>query len=518
MKKENDWGLLIKLKSARDLGLGIRRTEDINGIVKEAEGLGTIREIPIDNKRSFVVFTTISASPHTPIAVSYESYYSFWEGNGETYNYKLSKDKELLPKEDKTGAFVPLHLITWAVVKTINKDGQFDYQECDIYDLVGEGKRFDKKRLFTLADLDDNHRRRILWEFWSEIEKRMNAHDEILGQMYTNFFLPKIQESISSLGVNDDLKEQILSIFSNTNGLVDHGLPVGHYSRWREDRLGRGPQSNPNFHFHSVIYFFPEKLWKVIEGSNYEDKVSLFEQVLGFMNQSLIGGEIVWLKGEANRNDSIRAKIPEIMMKQIDPYSAIVYRRGGRSFLLKEIQRIIEETGINASLKSFFHHTNMDRLGDSRFAQGIEVEISDNDFVKFMTHFNIFLNDLYRIWGLVQQALKIKEFDIKAYQEILVSLKGFNLPEAVFSLVDDLVPVSGDLSFNSNKIFASFAHKEIKGGSNYQGYNIPGVPGLGLTFEFKNGNVVIYISPILSKKGLAEQIVGLPVERIEASS
>ena len=171
------------------------------------------------------------------------------------------------------------------------------------------------------------------------------------------------------MNIDEQLKKELLEVFSNDEGLVDHGLPVGYYNNWREDSLGRGPQSNPNFHFHSAVYFFPEKIWEIIGKYNIQDKDSLFSEIIDKINQILAGG-VDFFNKIVNQNSSIQEKIPEIMMKQIDPYSTIVFGRGGRSFLLSAIKGVIRENGISAlEVASFFHHTNKNRLGDSRFSE-----------------------------------------------------------------------------------------------------------------------------------------------------
>ena len=102
--------------------------------------------------------------------------------------------------------------------------------------------------------------------------------------------------------------------------------------------------------------------------------------------------------------------------------------------------------------------------------KGVKIKIAKEDFAKFMTNFNYLLRNLYKIWYLACLAVKIKNTDKDAYENILDHLKGFNLPDRIIDLIYNLNPVGvgGDLNFNPKKIFASFAEKEIKGGDNYQ--------------------------------------------------
>ncbi len=60
-----------------------------------------------------------------------------------------------------------------------------------------------------------------------------------------------------------------------------------------------------------------------------------------------------------------------------------------------------------------------------------------------------------------------------------------------------------------------FARRELS--AETQGYNIPGVPSVGISYVFKkDGTVVIRVSPLLSKKGVGEQVTGNPLSREEA--
>jgi hypothetical protein len=548
--------LVVIVPTAEKIGLNIQRTEgqpqpkenikddaNILAIIEEAERLGTIREIPIDDKRSIVVATTISASPHTPLTVPYQIFNRIWREEARQCDYNpVSGDLLAIVEEKRQEAQVPTHFINWATLKEKNDDGRKTYRELDIFDLVGQGKRYDKKtddskpRNFTLDNLDEETRKKVLKEFWNELTNRMTHHNRILLRLYNEGIKDRILSFIENLQGQDlglqshdqslleEIKKLLVSVFADP-GFPDHSLPVGHYSLWREDGLGRGPQSNPNFHSHNAIYFLPEKLLYVINkigGLNDDNKQNLFYAVLEKFNL-LFPGRIARLQDVY----SDKEKWGEILMKQVDPYSTIVFQKA-KKWLLTKIKKIMEENKINFSQADvFIHHTTQDRIADERWAEGVKISLPQDKLPDFLNAFNYFLMDLYQIWFLVKQMVDIKKnnpnnyLNYPEYTEMENQLRNMGIPDGLISLIHRLVPVQPKepltekhLNFSPKKPYAEFAIKEITAEpSSYKGYNIPGVPALGLTFEFMKGVVVIRISPLLSLKGLAEQITGIPVIR-----
>lgn len=519
-KYKYNLGLATHLKIPEDLGLQIRRTDSIEGIVEEARALGTIKEIEIDERRCLMVFTTVAAAAHTPYVCPYYVFEQVWREKASISNYQSPPNQDLLALKDgkdKNEVSVPLHFITWACVKTKGENNDEVYQELDIFDLVGQGTRYDKEREFALSNLDKDKRESILSSFWQEIERRMVAHDQILRDLYEKGVYPMIRGEIENPNnLTDDFKEKLEALFYDP-GLPDHTIPIGHYSQWKKDKLGRGPQSHPSFHSHSVIFFIPEKIWDKINEIQISDdeKKELFNRILAVVNRVLVGGESAWLADLAENNPEIRGKVPELMMKQIDPYSTIFFRAAAESYLLSELESILSEKGIiRDSMKVFIHHTTEKRMGDTRFAEGVKLTITKADLPKFLSGFNQYLNELYQIWEIVKKIVGLKKGDNQVEKNKLLEEleKQFQLPKKLLRLISFIQPVGGtlyDLRVPEFQCFKDFAQKELKGDGDYLGYNIPGVPGFGVTINFKDDKIVeITIGPLLSKKGIGEQVSG----------
>lgn len=517
--RKDELGLVLKLKKAEELGLEMTRGDNIETIIKEAEALGTIKEIAIDGNRSLMIFTTVAASAHTPYVCQYQVFKDIWFKMTKKTGYQPSSDKPLLAVKDEGNAFIPLHLITWACVKTKNDQGKDVYHELDIFDLVGQGRRYDKERDFTLADLDEAAREKILSAFWEEIERRMVVHNGILSEMYQKDVLPRISTAITSSGLPENLKTGLIELFKKP-GFPDNTVPIGHYSRYQQDKLGRGPQSVPAFHSHSAMYFLPEKIWdfiKQLPDKTDQEKDELFNQVLEIINPALGGGEVKWLAELAEEDEKIKKRVPELMMKQVDPYSTAIFI-AGRFFIKEKIENLCQDLG-DTNVELFFHHTNDERKGDMRFAEGLKIEIKgdgrEQRLVHLLTRVNQALKDIYQLWFLSLKAVSYKLRNYKVYQEFLGYLSDLGVDDhRIYDLIDRIIPVGGDLYMRPDKIYAEFARRQLKGEikKDEMIYNIPGIFSAIITIEFTDNQINVYFGPVANKGG-AEQSGGNPVIR-----
>jgi hypothetical protein len=306
-----------------------------------------------------------------------------------------------------------------------------------------------------------------------------------------------------------------------------------------------------------------------------------------------VGDTMVTIGRLFNQGEAVLGRLtfsPELIFKQVDPYSTIFH--GVMDDWVKEkLASIFAGTELTGTgISSFVHHTEPHRF-NMRMAEGWTVEVKDNDFVKLNEKLNEFLHDMSNLW--VQAHDVWKDWYIhrnekgKRYDAILRQLQDepYKLSLDALSIIKRIMPTDQQLrswleqetlteietkqlmrklgARESDKLITR-AHKHIKEGKLetraanvglYQvlgdwevvngnvftqispertrdmrdaegkkagveelrfntGYNIPGVPGFGITYErIPGGGWKLFICPLLSEKALAEIYAGVVIKR-----
>ena len=513
---------IIIIPSPNDLALEIKRGEElapeesIKQILTEAAKLGTIRRIKIDDSRSIVTATTISASPHTPYAIPYSDFDRIWRSQS---CYRPQQESLITHNRN---AFVTLHLINWAVIEKVDSGGTPHYQELDFFDLTDINKRYDKDREPALVDLQPKERRTVNEKFFNDLKQRIENNSQVLRTMYKNFVYPQIKEVIDSSSLNQRLKDNLNTTMADP-GLVDNTLAVGCYSKRGEDGLGRGPQSNPNFHSHNVIYASIEKIWEAVNDScpnlPLAEKASIFTKVLAIINKA----------NSIQGSFKMEEIDPEIFFKQVDPYSSIFFA-ATKNWLEEEIRKSFEQMGINLNeqIKPFVHRTKKGRIGDIRYAEGFKITLPKEQFVEFNQGLVKFMETMYQLWKEFIETLE-SYWQTGNPSQFNNLIDHHHLPHQLINLLKNIYPTDKQvkkLGFDRSRHLpkppsgksrlSRFAKRELK--ETGRGYNLPGLPSVGITYEFVSNQqvLIIRISPLLSKKGVGEQVGGTPMKRNEA--
>lgn len=259
---------------------------------------------------------------------------------------------------------------------------------------------------------------------------------------------------------------------------------------------------------------------------------------------------------------------PELIFKQVDPYSTI-FKRIMDTWVRDRLSSACVAAGIDgAVVDSFEHHVERHRL-DMRVSEGWTIEVHNRTLGQAQKALNAFLNDASNLWAKVHDAWKswcVYRSDTKLK---LLTEQPLGLPQDVIDVVKQLQPTdqqlkewiaknntneevlarlsqeqkrresprrvniarrritegsltSRALAFGYYQVFGNVYTVENPDGTSEEvkfnkGYNIPGVPGFGITYEMMGEkHWKIRICPLLSEKAMAETYAGAPIEREKA--
>lgn len=257
---------------------------------------------------------------------------------------------------------------------------------------------------------------------------------------------------------------------------------------------------------------------------------------------------------------------PELIFKQIDPYSTI-FKRLMDPWVQDRLLQAFQNLGVSTGqIESFEHHVEPHRL-DVRVSEGWTIEVRNNKgFAEVQTALNTFLDTMSNLWIAVHDAWKVWCTSGNDNTLILLQSHPFNLtPEAV-NVIKQIIPsnrqlrawvsdttlsaedqerfrrtlerrnsperlerarrriLEGDLAdralvFGLYQVLGGKVYEQTKDNGETEkvefdkGYNIPGVPGFGITYEKSVDGWTIRICPLLSEKAMAETYEGAPIVR-----
>jgi hypothetical protein len=552
--------IIVKIPNPETLGLTLARlNKGRPNFLAEAKKMDTLKRIFIgvdqDGDNVYLVTgTTLAASPHTPFVVPGDAFIK----KATDHEPRIEADKENgqpnwdFSKNGPENSFYPPHLIHWAILEVENKEkSASEYITLDLYDLSNRNNkrgRYDRPQGIDPSTIFGESTETVLPElkkhFIDELQRRLKLADKILRDIYRSIY-PDLEQFFINLINDPSQNENVSSLVKSALGVdaisVDHTMGIGHYAKRDEDGLGRGPQSDPNFHAHSVIYFQPEKIITLLSQLGYQIGCEKFNDAIASLNQMGI------LKGgiEFGKYDD------EIHFKQIDPYSTLVFQKVNK-LVRGVLERLIQEQGVlEFSIHDFSHHDINELI--TRIAEGWRIEIDEKDFAKVFDALLIFLGKIYDFWGEAITALEIywtqeNESQLKNVVDALLNnLNPVGLDNSDrLALIDNLInfikrikptdkqkeklnltqqerPGVNEGPPNEKKGSAkkrkrvkqlrlsNFAQKELQQPT---GYNIPGIPGFGLTIEYiDQRKLIVTFCPLLSQKGVGEQVTGAPLKR-----
>lgn len=259
---------------------------------------------------------------------------------------------------------------------------------------------------------------------------------------------------------------------------------------------------------------------------------------------------------------------PELIFKQVDPYSTI-FKRTMDTWVRGRLSSACVAAGIeDAIIESFEHHVERHRL-DMRVSEGWTIDLRDRTLGEAQKALNVFLDDARNLWTTVQTAWEnwyVYRSDTKLK---LLTEQPFELTQDAIDVIKQLKPTdqqlkewiaknntneevlarlsqeqkrresprridiarrritegtlaSRALAFGYYQVFGNVYTVENPDGTSEEvkfnkGYNIPGVPGFGITYEMMGEkHWKIRICPLLSEKAMAETYAGAPIEREKA--
>jgi hypothetical protein len=534
---------------------------------------------------------------------------------------------------------VPLHLVTWGMIKNGDKFSPFD-----VYELAGiDREREGFESLTQILDRTGADKKEITGKFLSFVEKRLAVNADLLSGLYNNIVLPSINDSFASVPALSDMR-----FAPKDPKAITHTVSIG-YSRGLIDKdgMGGGPQSHQTFHVMSVIYPDLEEVRDRISVSALGEN-NLLQRSLPVISRvnTITGRRIVeeaqnaagdrlnpsapefqlvvekrlefqiesitrqleqqgWDPGRhgANRREVaavIGAEVaevtkyielfsafttdnpnvgpidfmkpeelsPELIFKQVDPYGTLFYDLFS-PFVISEIKKNLHSAGISGTVDELRQNTYPLNY-DMRTAEWWAVTTPHASLAEANAALLPFYQTMYNLWteGRLAWEKLLKTNDDSAMRDFQSK---YNLTDSVISVLESLHPtelqieqlysqiksepeVSGDtsrldrelrilkrrearvdrdpklLSEDNNEIpiflrALNFGYTQLlkaadaSGNPIYnKGYNIPAVPGFGVRYEQTEEGWIIYISPLLSQKGVAEQVWGSPMLRAKGKS
>jgi hypothetical protein len=534
--------IIVNIPKPETLGLTLARLNDGRpNFLAEAKKMGTLERVPVGkdkygNTVYFVTGTTLAASPHTPFVVPGDVFIEKATGHGPWIEADKKNEQPNwdFSKNGPENAFYPPHLIHWAILEVENKEENVsEYITLDLYDLSNRNNkrgRYDRPQGVDPSTIFGESTTTVLPKlkehFINELQRRLELADKILRDIYNDLIYPQLEQFFISLINDPSQNENVLPLIQSALGVneisVDHTMGIGHYAKRDEDGLGRGPQSDPNFHAHSVIYFQPERIITLLSQLGYQIGSEEFNNVMTSLNQMRIFKGGIELGGY---ND-------ETYFKQIDPYSTIVFRMINKP-AREGIERFIQEKGVSEFSIQGFSHQDINEL-ITRIAEGWSIEIYEKDFAKVFDALLGFLGRVYDFWGEATTALssywtsgnesQLQEIVGALFNDInpdgLNSNDRDNLLSNLLNFIKRIKPTDRQIeSLNLSR------QNELKGGGRLSrfaqnqlqqptGYNIPGIPGFGLTIEYiGKGKMNITLGLLLNQKGVGELVSGTPLMR-----
>lgn len=541
---------------------------------KEGQMLGGEDVIELSDGKRLIIFNTVAASSHTPLCVPYDEFADVWRKKAEKHNLDIAdgilvrgagsdESKEVPPNA------IPLDIITWTML--VDKDNSV-IGPIDFGDLVGQEMEMDidslKKYQLNLHAESDGVK---LLEFYKRFTERLGMSSEVLHELYNEHIrtvMPWLPEKLPK----DITSYSMIGYY--------RGDPVKGLQQHQDDGMGEGPQSNPTAHARSMINLRPGNL-RAIQKEQHWNTTTINKELQkhkDYFKGSIVNVPIAFhqKEGVVRRDLLQQPRLLENMIKQIDPYSTVLFE------ILKDwlVNNLRLSSG---EVRSFKHHSQLTQE-EWRVAEGIEI-LTDQPLDESLYQINLFLGKMYDIWrdtrkayeyyvyGFMLDGVEKKDVEKRA-QYIKQAQLNYGLPteflESVLQLkptekqiakwkknVDSMQPTDEEESdkkrqatqkrlerFQSaynflrklyeNKIKS--IERKIESGTASQtdleerlklelelqiyterdrGYNLPGVPSFGLSFHRDEDKWHIFLSPLLSKKGVAEQWSGYVLMRQE---
>ncbi len=531
---------VIKTPEASAFGLGIKRQEmsdlNLNNFWQTiAHQALKMKEIPVNNGH-FILVVTLNPSPHTPFFVDVDFFCKaatkIWGIEEKAIQQVLTDGYHITNWSE---ARIPLHLITWLIYK----DEQNQPQLIDAYDLTSLTQRYDRKNASSvLTSFSPEEQTQFLAQFSETLFDILTKNNQLLLSLYekvtdqiTQFFSSDFNWADVSLDeeTKNQVREAVAQVLTEP-GYPDHAMCVGYYEH-KETKMGRGPQSVPLWHLHSVIYAHPakieERVRQILPNLANDQLRKVLTAIFNNLNRAITPGQIELsiirkkIYDQANQlanistNQSIK-NYTEQVFKQEDPYASLFFEAG-----LPIWQKLVAQS-FGWPIEAFTHQQSK-LLTLFRSAEGFSLTLPYENFLVFWQGFNQLLTKLYQLWqnilahphadqntikSLIANSLALTESDLNA-EEVRKALD--RLSHLIRILQN---PPRWLAEKSSSSLRTDFIHQY--GPST--GYNIPGVPGLGLTFELKDNQIEVTFGPLLSKKGVAEQASGAALIRSQGKT
>jgi len=250
---------------------------------------------------------------------------------------------------------------------------------------------------------------------------------------------------------------------------------------------------------------------------------------------------------------------PETVFKQIDPYASVFFQIMGNN-ISEQLQQRFAPLG--GSISTFDHLSEKDGF-DMRTSEGWNITFQNEDFESINLELNDFFNHMRHLWIDSGNAWK-NWYISKDEEDLLVVQNSYGLPDEAVAAIKQLHPTNKQLErwimqdemdekqrddlirelkkrrdpILLQKIAARLQNggplidrtylfgltqgfdgkyldeSELREIPFNQGYNIPGLPSFGVTFEKKDGGCAVLVSPIMGLRAMAEERTGATLIRM----